>query len=137
MPLSKAKTKYMRSIIVAAFAIGLLTTCSKKESKNSEEYLLYGKWEMGPHNGDTIEFLNKGGRNILRFYDSVFITGIYAEREYRYVNGALSIRMYPIEDFTPISSFTWQQQGNKFSVLSSDFYPLLSLSVTLVYTKIP
>ena len=127
----------MRSIIVAAFAIGLLTACSKKESKNAEEYILYGKWEMGANNRDTIEFLNKGGRNILRFYDSVFITGIYAEREYRYVNGALSIRMYPIEDFTPISSFTWQQQGNKFSVTSNDFYPLLSLSVTLVYTKIP
>ena len=127
----------MRLLIIAAFALNILTACSKNESRNPEEHVLYGKWEMGPGNGDTIEFLNSNGRNILRFYDARFITGIYAEREYKYVNGELSIQMYPSQAFTPITSFTWKQGSSEFNVMSNELYPLSSSMVTLIYNKIP
>jgi hypothetical protein len=129
--------EYMRLVIIAVFSLVVLNACSKKESRNPEEYVLYGKWEIGPNDGDTIEFLNKSGRNILRYYDAHFITGIYMEREYRYVNGALSIRMYPSENFTPIGSFTLRQQNREFSVMANELYPLLSSTATLIYNKIP
>jgi hypothetical protein len=117
-------------------ALTVLIACSKKEGKEREEAMLYGKWEMGPGDGDTIEFLNRNGRNILRFYDARFISGIYAERAYQYTSGALSIQMYPSQAFTPVTSFTWQRGSGKFSVMSNELYPLLSQSVILVYNKI-
>lgn len=127
----------MRSVFIAAFALALLTACSKKENSSPEEYLLYGKWAIGSHDGDTLQFLSNGGRNILRYLDARFITGIYMEREYKYVNGMLSIQMYPSEDFTQISSFTLRQQDSEFSVAANELYPLISSNATLIYNKIP
>jgi hypothetical protein len=127
----------MRLLIITIFAMGILSTCSKNESKNPEKPALYGKWSMGAGDGDTVEFLNSNGRNILRFYDARFITGVYTEREYRYNNGKLSLQMYPSQPFTPVTSFAWNQGSSTFSVLSNELYPMLSSVVTLVYTKVP
>lgn len=131
------KIEYMRPLITMVFVLTVLAACTKNQNRIPEEQQLYGKWEMGPGNGDTIEFLNSGGRNILRFYDDRFITGIYTEREYRYVDGQLSIQMYPSQVFTTITSFNWNQGKGSFSVLSNEWYPMLSASVTLVYNKVP
>jgi hypothetical protein len=111
--------------------------CSKKESRNPQEYILYGKWQMGSGDADTLEFLNKAGKNILRYYDARFITGIYTEREYRYINGMLNLRMYPSQDFTPVTSFALTSQNNQFSVMANELYPLYSSTVTITYTRIP
>ena len=126
----------MRHLVVIALVLSMLTACSKNKSK-AEENVLYGKWEMGPADGDTIEFLNNNGRNIMRFYDARFITGIYTEREYMYVNGELSVQMYPSQAFIPITSFTLKQGNNEFTVMSNELYPLLSSAATLIYDKIP
>jgi hypothetical protein len=123
-------------MIITAIALSLLIACSKKETRNSEEYVLYGKWEMGHNDADTLEFLNKSGQSILRYYDAHFINGIYMEREYRYINGMLSIRMYPSEDFTAAPSFILKQL-NEFSIEGNELYPLLSSTATLVYKKVP
>ena len=63
--------------------------------------------------------------------------GIYTEREYKYINGVLSVQMYPSENFTQISSFALQQQNTEFSVKANELYPLLSSTATLIYHKIP
>ena len=117
----------MRHLVVSALALSMLTACSKNKSKPEENVL----------DGDTIEFLNNNGRNIMRFYDARFITGIYTEREYMYVNGELSVQMYPSQAFIPITSFTLKQGSNEFTVMSNELYPLLSSAVTLIYDKIP
>jgi hypothetical protein len=127
----------MRALIAAIFVLSIVIACSKNESRNPSEHELFGKWQMGPGNGDTIEFLSSGGRNILRYYDAHFITGIYMEREFRYVDGKLSIQMYPAEPFTPITSFAWRQINSSFSVMSNQLYPLLSTNMTLIYNRIP
>jgi hypothetical protein len=127
----------MRALITAIFVLSIVIACSKNESRNPYEHELFGKWQMGPGNGDTIEFLSSGGRNILRYYDAHFITGIYMEREFRYVDGKLSIQMYPAEPFTPITSFAWRQINSSFSVMTNQLYPLLSTNMTLIYNRIP
>lgn len=128
----------MRFLVITIFAVYILSACSKNESVNPEEAALYGKWSMGPRgDGDTIEFLNSNGRNILRFYDARFITGIYIEREYKYFNEKLSLQMYPSQPFTPVTSFAWIGGSRSFSVQSNELYPMLSSVVTLVYTKVP
>lgn len=129
----------MKPVNLILFTLLFFAACSKSKDKDKspEEHLLYGKWEMGPDRGDTIEFLNKNGQDILRYYDGIFISGIYMERPYRYSNGNLSIQMYPTENFSPAPSFTRTQQGNAFTIRINEFYPLLSTSVTVTYRKIP
>ena len=129
--------KPMRYVLIATIAMCLFAACSKKESVNPQKQVLYGKWAMGPGDGDTLEFLSKNGRNFLRYLDAHFITGIYMEREYMYVNGVLSIQMYPSEDFTQIPSFTLRQQDDEFCVMANELYPQISSTVTLIYRKIP
>ena len=127
----------MSYVFTAAFALSILVACTKKETRKEEEYVLYGKWEIGPNNDNILEFLNKNGRNTLRYYDAHFVTGIYTEREYKYIKGMLSVQMYPSENFTQISSFALQQQNTEFSVKANELYPLLSSTATLIYHKIP
>ena len=126
----------MRYLLIATIAMYLFAACSKKEIMNAQKQTLYGKWAMGPGDSDTLEFSSENGRNILRYLDAHFITGIYMEREYRYVNGVLSIQMYPSEDFTQIPSFTLLPQDDEFSIMANELYPQLSSTITLIYRKI-
>jgi hypothetical protein len=56
----------LRLFIYLPVALILLVTgCSKNNDGN--ESVLYGSWSKGTNVGDTLAFMNRGGKNILRF----------------------------------------------------------------------
>jgi len=119
-----------------AFAL-LAIACSKNDSDNAS--LLYGTWVKGAQTGDTLWFLRKGGKNIMRSNQS-FNPGltVYKEEEYAFKNGKLSRVLAPASSaFSHIDSFTWTQQGKEFEVLGYQLFMFMSSTLTkFTYTKV-
>ena len=115
----------------------LVIACSKNSDGN--ESVLYGRWSKGTNVADTLEFMNKGGKNILRFNGS-FNPAVPAttEVEYSYKKGRLSVAVFgPGEAPREIESFTWKQQNKQFDILGFQLYIIMSSSTThFTYTKI-
>ena len=121
--------------IVIAF---IFAGCTKDHT--GTESVLYGTWVKGPAFGDTLQFIRKDNHDIVK-YNMSFNSGIPAntEKEYRYRNGILSIKLYSpyIEDFYPISSFEWTRQGREFKIQGIQLFSFMSSTQTyFTYRKI-
>lgn len=101
--------------------------------------MLYGTWVKGSNLGDTIWFMKKNSKHIMR-YASSFNPNMpmYNEDEYRYNDGKLSFTRFPsqTDEYFPVNSFAWVQTGEEFSIVNSELYPFLSSIITLKYRKV-
>ncbi|MGC3979215.1 MAG: hypothetical protein QM751_13890 [Paludibacteraceae bacterium] len=126
----------LRSLICLMGGILLLGSgCSK--NNNSPESALYGTWVKGVAAGDTLWFMNKGGRNILRANMS-FNPGLanYTEMEYSYVNNKLQVDMYG-GGLKDLDSFSWKEQNKSFELLGYQLYMFMSSTLTkFTFTKL-
>ena len=130
----------MRSVAAASVVLlsgFLLFACNKEVIRN--ESVLYGTWVKGSNLGDTVWFMKKNSKHIVR-YASSFNPNMpmYNENEYKYNDGKLSIKRFPsqTDEYFPVNSFTWIQSGEEFSIVNSELYPFLSSIVTFKYRKI-
>jgi len=142
LPLSSCQPKnpplMLRLLICLFMAFALLAiACSKNDSGN--ESLLYGTWIKGSQTGDTLWFLRKDGKNIIRSNQS-FNPGLtmYKDEEYAFKNGKLSRVLAPVSSaFSHIDSFTWKQEGKEFEVLGYQLFLFMSSTLTkFTYTKV-
>jgi len=132
------KPLMLRLCLVVSIVLAMLASaCSKKDDDN--ETVLYGAWINSKAPGDTLQFMLKNNKNILR-YNQSFNPGLpqYAEIEYRYKNGKLSAGVFglaaPLRD---INSFTWIEQNKKFDILGYQLYLFMSSSAThFTYIKV-
>ncbi|MEI9912283.1 MAG: hypothetical protein WDO71_23080 [Bacteroidota bacterium] len=63
----------------------------------------------------------------------------YTEKEYRFRNGQLSIKLYaPIsQEFYPIDSFSWTQVGEEFTIQGIQLFMFMSSTMTyFTYRKL-
>ena len=127
----------LAAIVVVLVVCILSSACSKEAIRN--ESMLYGTWVKGSNLGDTIWFMKKNSKHIMR-YASSFNSSMpmYNENEYRYNDGKLSIKRFPsqTDEYFPFTSFTWVDTGKEFSIVNSELYPFLSSIITFKYKKI-
>jgi hypothetical protein len=128
----------LRLFICLAIGWALLATaCSKNNGDN--ESILYGTWVKGIQAGDTLWFMKKAGKNIMRSNQS-FNPGltVYTEEEYSFKNGKLArVLQAPSSALSQLDSFTWKRQGKEFEILGYQLFPFMSSTVTrFTYTKI-
>ena len=83
----------LRVPVIAIICCALLTAgCTKNKAVDNNEAALYGAWVNSNLPTDTLWFMNKGGKNILRYNNSLNLTApAYAEQEYFFKDGKLSI----------------------------------------------
>lgn len=125
---------------VFALILVVLAFAYCKKDHNGSESVLYGTWVKGSNFGDTLWFMQKNGKNIMRMADS-FNAGraVYSEKEYRFRNGIPEIKMFSPspDDYYPISSFKWIQHGSRFSLKGFQLYLFMSSTMTeFTYRKI-
>jgi hypothetical protein len=123
--------------LYAAFAIVIFSFLFIGCGKNSvpasgSEFELYGKWARRSNPGDTLEFLRKNNRNIMRKLESSSQGPFYSETEYRFADGNLGLKYAPGE-YTLINSFIWTQPGIEFTILGFQVFLYMS-SPTTVFT---
>jgi len=120
-----------RSSLVIYIAI-VFISCKKVDTNAAST--LYGNWINISKPNDTLHFMKKNNKDILR-YNGSFNTGIpaYTEVEYIFRGSALSLKLYApaLDEYYPVSSFTWKQLGREFEVQAIQLLPVLSS--TLVY----
>ena len=130
----------MRSVITGLFIlvfVSLFFSCKKEV--NGTESDLYGVWVRGSNIGDTLWFLRKNGQNIIRLPESTNpLMPLYSEKEYKFRNGALSIKLAApaSQEYFPISSFTWIDPGKEFTIQNIQLFMFMSSIVTYKYKKI-
>ena len=128
----------MRSLILGfiVLAIALLQSCNKDQTFDEPD--LYGTWTRGSNHGDTLWFMKKNGQHIIRIPGSFNpLMPIYSEKEYRFNNGELSIKLYSptSQEYFPITSFTWTDPRKEFTIQSIQLFPIMSSIVTFKYRK--
>ena len=120
----------LRLLIFLSTGIMLLSACSK--NNNSDESLLYGTWTKGTQTGDTLWFMRKDGKNIMRSNQS-FNPGLaaYTEVEYSFKDGKLQ-KVLPLSSsaLSGIDSFVWIEEGKKFELLGYQLYMFMSSTGT-------
>ena len=120
-------------LIVAFLSFGC------KKDRTIDEPDLYGTWVKGSNQGDTLWFMKKNGQHIIRISQSFNpLMPLYSEKEYRLKNGELSIRSFAptSQEYFPITSFTWTDQGKEFTILNTNLFIFMSSMVTYKYKKI-
>ena len=130
----KAKAAGFIFLVSISFYFGC-----KKDKASADEIALYGTWVKGNNYGDTLWFMSKNGKNILRMAETFNITSpVYGEKEYRFRKGVLEIKQYsPTSDeYFPLTSFTWTDRGREFTIINSQLYIFLSSIITYTYRKI-
>ena len=128
----------MRSLAGVFIVIIIVSFACKKELKGDESDL-YGTWTRGSNLGDTVWFMKKNGKNMVRYATSFnSLRAMYDEKEYKYSDGKLSIKKFTpqTDDYFPVNSFTWVQAGEEFSITNSELYPFLSSIITIKFKKI-
>jgi len=128
-----------RFSIIGIISFALLLAACTKSKDNNNEAVLYGVWVNSKAPMDTLWFMNKGGKNILRYNNSFNIAmPAYTELEYFFKNGELSIALGGPSGITRfIDSFAWKQENRQFDILIYQLYLFISSSTTHgVYTKI-
>ena len=129
--------------MIRSFAALIVFVCvfaaCKKDGAQSES-ALYGTWIKGSQAGDTIQFLLKNGKHILRQNDSFNpAMPAYTEKEYKYQNGKLSLQLFApfSEEFYPIDSFRWTNLGREFTLQGIQLYSFMSSTLTyFTYRKL-
>jgi len=122
---------------VISFLACLSINCTK--GLNGDESDLYGTWIKGSNLGDTLWFMKKNGKNILRMPESFNPSmPMYGEREYQFKNGVLNIRSFAPSgpEYFPITSFAWVDRGKEFTIQNSQLFMFMSSIITYRYKKI-
>lgn len=127
-------------VAICIVMIAVLPFVSCKKNASGDEAILNGTWIKGSQPGDTLQFLRRNNKNILR-YNISFNSAVaaYTETEYSYRDGKLSLRPFSpvVQDFYPVSSFAWRQLGNQFQVQGIELFSFLaSSSLYFIYRKI-
>ena len=125
------------ALVIIVFAF-LFAGCSKEDT--ASESALYGTWVKGSNAGDTLRFMRKDNKYIMLQNES-FNAGMphYTEKEYRFRNGRLSIKIFaPVsQDFYPIDSFSWTQVGEEFTIKGFQLFMFMSSTQTsFTYRKL-
>jgi len=118
------------TLVVFSFA------CKKRSGDESD---LYGTWVKGSNTGDTLWFMKKNGKDIMRQPESFNpLMPLYSEKEYRFKDGKLNIKLYvpTSQQYFPINSFSWTQAGKEFTMQNSELFSFMSSIVTYKYRKI-
>jgi hypothetical protein len=118
--------------------VSIIAGCKKDSAQSGAD--LYGTWIKGNQAGDTLQFLQKNGKDILRRNES-FNQGIpaYTEKEYRFRNGKLAVKLFSpfSDDFYPMDSFRWTSAGREFSIQGIQLYMYMaSTNIYFTYRKI-
>jgi hypothetical protein len=128
----------IRSLTTLIVLVSLLAACKKDVTQS--ESALYGTWVKGNQPGDTLQFLEKNRKHILRQNDSFNpAMPAYTEKEYKYQNGKLSIQLFApfSEEFNPIDSFRWISFGREFTLQGIQLYIFMSSTQTyFTYRKL-
>ena len=125
------------ALIVIAGAL-IFVSCKKNYTQPGTA--LSGTWIKGAGAGDTLQFIRKDNKDILR-YNASFSAPVqaYKEVEYRYEDGKLGVKLYSptIDDFYPIDSFNWKHMGSEFEIRGIELFNFLaSTQVYFTYRKI-
>ena len=129
----------MKSTFMGFIALILISTLGCKKDADGDESALYGTWVKGSYFGDTLWFMKKNGKNIMRIIDSFNPQmARYVEKEYRFRNGMLDIKSFApgSQHYFPITSFSWTDPRKEFSVQSTQLFMIMSAMVTFTYRKI-
>ena len=127
----------LRPLIYLLLALAVLGAACAKSNNNSES-MLYGTWVKGNQVGDTLYFLRKDGKNIMRSNQS-FNPSLTASTEWEYFfkDGQLSVVLGAGTQARLLNSFTWVDMGKKFDILGYQVFLFMSSSAThFVYTKV-
>ena len=130
----------MRSTI-AGFIVLVLTslTLACKKDIAGKESDLYGTWVKGSNFGDTLWFIKKNGKFIIRVPESFNPTmPTYSEKEYRLNGEELRIKSFApsSQEYFLIESFKWTDPGIEFTVTNSQLFIFMSSIITYKYRKI-
>ena len=129
----------MIRILAALIVFVSIVAACKKDNAQSES-ALYGTWIKGTQSGDSLQFLRKNGKDIMKQNESFnAATPIYTEKEYKYQNGKLSIKLYaPFSDeFYTIDSFRWINTGREFTRQGIQLFSFMSSTLTyFTYRKL-
>src|SRR5437868_1357615 len=114
----------LRALIVVAVAI-IFISCKKNDTNPGSA--LYGRWINSSDTVDTLQFMRKNNKDILR-YNMSFNTVMpaYSEVEYTYKDGRLSCKLYAStsNDYYPITSFRWKRTGGEFEIQAIQLFPI-------------
>lgn len=116
-------------VVLSVIAFTFFAIGCHKDGVSGAESELYGSWSKGTNFGDTLQFMRKNGRNIMRKGES-FNAGVpvYSETEYSFGNGKFGLKF---SNWRPISSFAWTQPNVEFSILGFQVYLFMSSSTTV------
>ena len=120
-------------IILVVFSLAC-----KKGTAGSESDL-YGTWVKGSNTGDTLWFMKKNGKYIVRQPESFNpLMPVYSEKEYQFKDGKLKIKSFAptSQEYFPINSFNWTRPGEEFTITNSELFIFMSSIVTYRYKKI-
>jgi hypothetical protein len=128
----------MRRLITLIVLVSILAACDKDGAPS--EAALYGTWVKGNQTGDTLQFLRKNGKDIMRQNES-FNAGLpaYTEKEYQYQNGKLSLQLFApsSNEFYPVDSFRWTSFGREFTLQGIQLFIFMSSTQTyFTYRKL-
>ena len=129
----------MRPLATGSVIITLVLFSFACKKSSGDEADLYGTWVKGSNAGDTLWFMKKNGKDILRQPESFNpLTPTYSEKEYYYKDGKLSIKSFAptSQEYYPIDSFSWTQAGKEFTIQNSELFIFMSSIVTYKYRKL-
>lgn len=113
------------------------TACGK--DNDDGEALFYGTWVGVSGPNDTLRFYRKNDQNIM-FYNASFNPSRPAPTEatYSYKDGKFHLNTFPAGGGTQFEApnFRWNRVGEVFTVMSTDFYPILSSMQEITYRKL-
>ena len=130
----------MRPLITGTIVITLIVVslaCKKDLEGNESD--LYGTWVKGSNTGDTLWFMKKNGKYIMRQPESFNpLMPVYAEKEYQFKDGKLKIKSFAptSQEYFLINSFSWTRAGEEFAITNSELFIFMSSIVTYKYKKI-
>ncbi|MEO5684187.1 MAG: hypothetical protein ABIQ88_16215 [Chitinophagaceae bacterium] len=121
----------LRSLTFLCLGTLLLAgACSSNDANDASQF--YGMWTKGIQVGDTLQFMRKSDKDILR-YNMSFNASVtaYQEVEYTYKNGKLAVQTFgPGSELRTLESFEWKQEGKEFEVLGYQLYVIMSSTLT-------
>ncbi|MBL7739513.1 MAG: hypothetical protein JNK14_09855 [Chitinophagaceae bacterium] len=119
-------------------AIISLASCDKQSGAITSSSF-YGKWKASYN--DTIEFTRTGGKNIIRYNQSMNPSfTVPADYEYTYQNNKLGIKdgLSGLATFRFYQSFRWIEEGRSFEIQGVEWFPFISSTLTyFTFTRIP
>ena len=130
----------MRLLVTGSILLVLvLFSLACKKNIEGDESDLYGTWVKGSNLGDTLWFMKRNGKYIIRQPESFNPTmPIYSEKEYQFKDGKLKIKSFApaSQEYFPINSFSWLQTGQEFTITNSELFPIMSSILTYKYKKV-